>query len=68
MQRLTAVVRERGDLDEGDVRRMYALFEQYYEAVPLQTFQTDLAAKSHVIELREEQHLRGFSKIGRAHV
>ncbi len=63
MQRLTAVVRERGDLDEGDVRRMYALFEQYYEAVPLQTFQTDLAAKSHVIELREEQHLRGFSTI-----
>lgn len=63
MRHLTATVRARETLLDADVEHMYALFERYYDATTAQQFRADLAAKSHVIELREGTALRGFSTI-----
>ena len=42
---------------------MYALFERYYDGVTYAQFQTDFTGKSHVIELRDDDGLRGFSTV-----
>jgi hypothetical protein len=63
MARLRARVRERAALAAADVAAMYGLYEAYYEATSEELFAHDLAGKTHVIELREDDALRGFSTI-----
>jgi hypothetical protein len=63
MARLTASVRAREALGGACVAGMYALYARYYDGVPPEQFRADLDAKSHVIELREDGSLRGFSTI-----
>jgi hypothetical protein len=63
MGTLKSFVRERSTLGEGDVAAMAGLFGRYYEgATPVQ-FMKDLAAKTHVIELRDGGVLCGFSTL-----
>jgi len=42
---------------------MFALYDRYYGGAGESAFREDLAAKSHVIELREGETLRGFSTV-----
>jgi hypothetical protein len=42
---------------------MFRLYESYYEATGLDLFLSDLAAKSHVVELHADGGLRGFSTL-----
>jgi len=42
---------------------MFALYDRYYEGAGESAFREDLAAKSHVIELRVGPVLRGFSTV-----
>lgn len=63
MSRLTAQIRMQGELTEGDRLAMFRLYDSYYEATGLDLFLSDLAAKSHVIELYADGALRGFSTV-----
>jgi hypothetical protein len=63
MAKLTTHVRTRAQLDEADVHTMFALYDSYYEGTSLDIFREDLAGKSHVLELRAEGVLRGFSTL-----
>ena len=52
-------------LTPGQRDGMWALFHRYYEDVSREAFERDLAAKSHVIELRDsgDGSLQGFSTL-----
>ena len=63
MARLSARLRERSELSARDVASMYALFERYYDGGSPEGFERDLADKTHVIELRHNDELRGFSTV-----
>ena len=63
MPHLSARVVPRVALSDANAHAMYALFERYYDGVSPAQFRADLAGKSHVIELREGDELRGFSTI-----
>jgi hypothetical protein len=56
-------VRARADIGEAEAASMYALYAQYYDGTTPQQFRADFDAKSHVIELRDDAALRGFSTI-----
>jgi hypothetical protein len=63
MGRLTAFVRPRREVSEGDVAEMYRLYAEYYAATSQDLFQSDLANKDYVIELRDGLSLKGFSTL-----
>ncbi len=63
MRRLKAAARARGEIGDAEVDGMYALFAKYYDATESAAFRADLNGKSHVIELREDGALRGFSTL-----
>jgi hypothetical protein len=48
-------------LDEALVQEMYALFENYYDAVSESLFRADLGGKDEVVLLRQGTMLKGFS-------
>jgi hypothetical protein len=59
--RLAARIRRAHEMDAADRARMFRLYEAYYEETSFERFASDLAAKTHVIELRADGELRGFS-------
>lgn len=61
MGKLKSLIRERSALSDGDVVAMASLFDRYYEGASPAQFKTDLAGKTHVIELRDGDALCGFS-------
>jgi hypothetical protein len=61
--RLAAGIRPVAGLSNADRLAMYRLYETYYEGTDFGLFGADLAAKTHVIELRAQGVLRGFSTI-----
>jgi hypothetical protein len=63
MPRLKALVRRRAELQAAEIGRMYGLYAAYYDATSPERFQSDLAGKDFVIELREGEALRGFSTL-----
>jgi hypothetical protein len=63
MGTLSARVRERAALTAADVAAMHVLFDLYYEGGSRAVFEHDLSNKSHVIELHDAGHLRGFSTL-----
>jgi hypothetical protein len=63
MARLTAIVRPQAEIDAARRERMYALYATYYDAVTPERFRSDLEDKDFVIELREQDELRGFSTV-----
>jgi hypothetical protein len=63
MPQLSARVIPRASVSDADAAAMYVLFERYYDSVSEAQFLADLSGKSHVIELREDGALRGFSTI-----
>lgn len=63
MGKLTALVRERGALTDGDVAAMARLFDRYYDGGAPAQFLRDLDGKTHVIELRDGAALCGFSTL-----
>jgi hypothetical protein len=63
MGRLTAFVRPRREVSDGDVAAMYRLYAEYYAATSQDLFRSDLDDKDHVIELRDGASLRGFSTL-----
>lgn len=60
---LHAQVRGRAMLSDADIARMFALYATYYDSTNFALFADDLAGKSHVIELRAEGELVGFSTL-----
>jgi hypothetical protein len=52
-------------LTDADLRRMFALFEQYYVDVSLEQFKSDIAEKTHVFVFKRGPELVGFSTIYR---
>jgi len=63
-KKLTATIVPATSLTEASVKEMYGLFDASYAEVEEQIFRDDLAAKSHVITIRDEADvLRGFSTI-----
>jgi len=63
MTRLLAVLRPRADLTPRRVAEMFRLYETYYGGTCVEVFEEDLAGKSHVIELRAQDRLVGFSTL-----
>jgi len=63
MNRLTARVRRRDELDAKDAERMYALYAAYYADTSAVQFAADLAAKQYVVELVADGELCGFSTL-----
>ena len=63
MGRLTASIRSRPELSTHETERMFELYDAYYDGSSLATFSRDLSRKSHVIELRAEGRLCGFSTL-----
>jgi hypothetical protein len=64
MPQLHARVRERSALSTAEVSAMHDLFDRYYEGGSRQVFENDLAGKTHVIELNDDNdRLRGFSTL-----
>jgi hypothetical protein len=63
MGRLTAFVRPRREVSDGDVAAMYRLYAEYYAATSQDLFRSDLGDKDYVIELRDGASLRGFSTL-----
>jgi hypothetical protein len=63
MNRLSATVRRRDELDAHDAERMYALYAAYYADTSAAQFAADLAAKHYVIELVANGELSGFSTL-----
>jgi hypothetical protein len=64
MPQLQARVRERSALSAADVSAMHGLFGRYYEGGSRAVFEHDLAGKTHVIELNDDDgQLRGFSTL-----
>lgn len=63
MAKLNARVVDRRELRAADVAAMYALYQSTYESTSRARFESDLAGKDHVIELREGDRLRGFSTL-----
>ncbi len=63
MTKLQATIRRRCELSTADVAQMYALYCAYYAATDERLFAQDMAHKSHVIELRGEAGLQGFSTL-----
>lgn len=61
--RLAAGIRPVAGLSNADRLAMFRLYETYYEGTDYDLFGADLAAKTHVIELRAQGELRGFSTI-----
>lgn len=61
--RLEVAVRGVEALGEAERRAMFRLYERYYDATDWPLFHRDLGAKSHVIELRDDGELRGFSTL-----
>ena len=61
MSRLEARVRPVQTLDERQTLEMFRLYDTHYAASSFELFRRDLAAKSHVIDLRAGGILRGFS-------
>ena len=59
--KLVARVRDASDLTESDALEMFRLYDTYYEGTDFALFEHDLAGKTHVIELRANGSLRGFS-------
>ena len=63
-KKLAATIVSVTSLTEVSVKEMYGLFAASYAGVGEQIFRDDLAAKSHVITIRDEADiLRGFSTI-----
>lgn len=63
MGRLTAFVRPRREVSDGDVAAMYRLYAEYYADTSPNLFRSDLDDKDYVIELRNGASLRGFSTL-----
>jgi len=63
MAKTTARLRKREELSPIEAAQMYALYETYYEATSPAIFESDLAHKSHVFELRDDGRLCGFSTL-----
>jgi len=61
--RLEASVRPRSEIAAREIAEMFALYDRYYGGAGEDAFRDDLAAKSHVIELRDADVLRGFSTV-----
>jgi hypothetical protein len=63
MAKLKSLIRERSTLSDDDVAAMTRLFDRYYEGGSPAQFTKDLASKTHVIELRNDDVLCGFSTL-----
>jgi len=61
--KLSAHIRDAREVGESEALEMFRLYEQYYDATSFTLFRHDLAEKTHVIELRSEDTLRGFSTV-----
>ena len=59
--KLAARIRDARDVSESDALEMFRLYDLYYDSSCFSLFRRDLAEKTHVIELRSEGILRGFS-------
>jgi hypothetical protein len=58
-----SLVLPRGELDRLQHDEMFALLAQHFEGVTRTQFENDLAGKSHVILVRREERLVGFSTL-----
>lgn len=63
MGRLNASIRSRPELSTHEMEQMFELYDAYYDGSNFSIFSQDLGRKSHVIELRAEGRLCGFSTL-----
>jgi hypothetical protein len=67
LPKLAARIRDAREVSESDALEMFRLYERYYDATSYSLFRRDLAEKTHVIELRTQGCLRGFSTVQLIH-